>query len=111
MCCSGKCRISWRALKSFGNVLCAVTASLSALIFMCSWSVYRRPHLSACPLNHVGTILYALLFVVALFLQVLRWSLAWIGRRLRRVLSSISFQAQIHYHIRVQFILLSSCIL
>jgi hypothetical protein len=40
ICCSGKCRLVWQALKSFGNVLCAVPASFSAHILMCSWLVY-----------------------------------------------------------------------
>jgi hypothetical protein len=36
ICCSGKCRLSWRAFKFYGGVICAFPASLSALIFMSS---------------------------------------------------------------------------
>jgi hypothetical protein len=55
------------SLESFGNILCAVPESLSALILVFSWSVYGGGGLSACPLTHVGTIFVCLAFCSCYF--------------------------------------------
>jgi hypothetical protein len=99
MCCSGKCRLLWRALKSFDTVLYAVPASLSALMLMCSWSVCGGGLLSACPLTHVGTILVCLAFCSCSFATIitsasgLDWSKTLLGSKFQ-ILSSADSLSQ-----------------